>query len=266
MLTNLHTHTTYCDGKSTPEEIVQSAISKGFESIGFSGHAYTPHDLISSMKDTNSYIDEINNLKGKYKDKIKIYLGIEEDASCLCDRTMFDYIIGSYHFLRDGEEYMPFDISYNSYLKCLERFGRDPIRMANAYYAPLCEYIIRRKPDIIGHFDLITKFDEKDTSIFLNNSEYISLARKYIKCAIKSGCIFEVNTGAMSRGYRTSPYPSGDLLYTLRREDARITITSDSHHADTLDFCFSETARMLKDTGFEYIYVLEGNGFVKKHI
>ena len=37
---NLHTHSTFDDGKNTIEETVLSAIEKGFDSIGFSGHAY----------------------------------------------------------------------------------------------------------------------------------------------------------------------------------------------------------------------------------
>ena len=37
---NLHTHTTFCDGKDTPEELIEAAIAKGFDSIGFSGHSY----------------------------------------------------------------------------------------------------------------------------------------------------------------------------------------------------------------------------------
>ena len=44
MLTNYHTHTTFCDGKSTVEEIVLSALAKGFDAIGFSGHGFTTFD------------------------------------------------------------------------------------------------------------------------------------------------------------------------------------------------------------------------------
>ena len=40
-LQNLHTHTTYCDGRDTPVEMIESAIAQGFDSIGFSGHSYT---------------------------------------------------------------------------------------------------------------------------------------------------------------------------------------------------------------------------------
>ena len=37
---NFHTHTTYCDGKETAEQMVQAAIAKGFTRLGFSGHGF----------------------------------------------------------------------------------------------------------------------------------------------------------------------------------------------------------------------------------
>ena len=44
MKTNYHTHTTWCDGKDTPEAVVVAAIEKGFYAIGFSSHAMLPED------------------------------------------------------------------------------------------------------------------------------------------------------------------------------------------------------------------------------
>ena len=35
-------HTTWCDGKNTPEEMVAAALEKGFGAIGFSSHALLP--------------------------------------------------------------------------------------------------------------------------------------------------------------------------------------------------------------------------------
>ena len=78
MLYNYHTHTTYCDGKSTAEEMVQKAIEHGLSELGFSGHSYTKFDLEPCMTraGTELYKKEINALKEKYKDKIKILLCI----------------------------------------------------------------------------------------------------------------------------------------------------------------------------------------------
>ena len=72
MLANFHTHSTFCDGKGTPEEVIIAAINEGFDAIGFSGHGYTEYDLRYCMKDVVGYITEIVRLKTAYKNKIEI--------------------------------------------------------------------------------------------------------------------------------------------------------------------------------------------------
>ena len=41
---DLHLHTTFSDGKNSPEEMVEEAIRLGLSEIGFSDHAYTFFD------------------------------------------------------------------------------------------------------------------------------------------------------------------------------------------------------------------------------
>ena len=83
MRVNMHTHSVYCDGKDRPEEMIQTALEKGFTILGFSGHGFSPYDTASmSAEHTRSYIDEINALKQKYQDRITIFLGIEQDSTC----------------------------------------------------------------------------------------------------------------------------------------------------------------------------------------
>lgn len=263
MIANFHTHTTFCDGKNTPEEVVISAIEKGFCAIGFTGHGYTPFDLSYCMKDTEGYILEITRLKEKYKKEIQIYLGAEEDAFALLDRSKFEYIIGSSHYFNINGKYFDVDLDYDYFKKCLHSFEENISLLAQNYYSNFCDYIIKRKPDIIGHFDLITKFDEVDVPYFSCNDEYKKIAEKYMLEAIKSDCIFEVNTGAVSRGYRTAPYPSENLLYVLKKENAKVIISSDSHDKDNIDFGLKETEKLLKDIGFKYLYTLYNNEFKK---
>ena len=76
MLANYHTHSTYCDGKSSLEETVLAAIERGFSALGFSGHGYTEFDVRTSMTDTRGYISEVKRLKEAYKNKIQIYEGV----------------------------------------------------------------------------------------------------------------------------------------------------------------------------------------------
>ncbi|MBE6647392.1 MAG: histidinol-phosphatase HisJ family protein [Ruminococcaceae bacterium] len=266
MKSNLHTHSSFCDGKSTCEEIVVAAINKGFTSIGFSGHAYTDFDLRYCMKDTEGYINEVKRLKEKYKGEIEIYLGVEEDAHCPVERERFDYIIGSSHYYALNGEYYPIDSSPDHFKRCLEVYNYNVEKMAEDYFGHFCDYINERKPDIVGHFDLITKFDEMGDSLFLKNEKYNRIAEKCIEAVADSGCVFEVNTGAISRGYRRDPYPAINLLYILKKHNAKVTLASDSHSVETLDFGFDEAKKMLKDIGFKHIFNLHNGHFVKEEL
>lgn len=257
-----HIHSTFSDGKNTPEEIVLAAIDKGFISIGFSDHGFTNYDLRYCMKDQTGYIDEIKKLKEKYKNQIQIYLGVEEDAFSPLNHQSFDYIIGSCHYILKDGKYLPIDSSYDYFKKCLAAFNNDHLAFAEYYYSDFCNYIRLQKPDIIGHFDLITKFDELTESLFLQDQKYTEIAKKYLIKAAQSNCIFEVNTGAIARGLRTTAYPYENLLYILRKSDTAIILSSDSHSIDTLDFAFDDTKKYLKDIGFKKLKVLCDNKFV----
>lgn len=263
MLANFHTHTAFCDGKNTPEEVVLTALEKGFSAIGFSGHCYTGFDLRYCMQDCAGYIKEINRLKEKYQKDIEIYLGIEEDAFAPVRRADFDYIIGSSHYIYKNQKYFSVDSGPDYRERCLAAFDGDALSLAQAYYTAFCDYIKTRKPDIIGHFDLITKYDETEAPLFLENAQYHRLAEMYITEAAKSGCIFEINTGAMAKGLRTHPYPSEDLLYTLKKLDVPVILSADAHQIETLDFGFEEMKKYLQHIGFPHLYALHKGAFVK---
>lgn len=263
MLANFHTHTTFSDGKNTAEETVLCALEKGFCSLGFSDHGYTEYDLRYCMRDESGYLAEIKRLKEKYKNQIQIYLGTEEDSHALVNRDNYEYIVGSCHYIeKDGKCY-PFDSRYEFFNECLELFGGDEMALAESYYSHFCEYIKKRKPDIVGHFDLITKFDEKQKDRFLHNEKYWERAEKYLENAAQSGCIFEVNTGLITRGHRTSPCPNERLLRVLKRSGARVTLSSDSHAVENLDGWFTQAKELLREVGFDGFYVLYDNEWKK---
>lgn len=266
MKSNLHTHSTFCDGACSCEKMILAAIEKGFSSIGMSSHGYTDFDLRYCMKDVDGYIKEVSGLKEKYKKDIQVYLGVEEDAFCLVDRERYDYIIGSSHYYLVNGEYYPIDSSPEHFDRCLAAFDHDALRMAEEYFTKFCAYIKTRKPDVVGHFDLITKYDEMGDSLFLRNADYNRIAERYAEKVAQSGCLVEVNTGAIARGYRRDPYPAQNLLHILKKYDCGLILSSDSHSTSTLDFGFDEARATLKDIGFKHIYNLFDGGFVKEKL
>ena len=75
---NFHTHTTYCDGKNTAEEMILAAINQGFTVLGFSGDSHTSiaPSYCMTTDETRRYINELKALREKYADKIRIYIGL----------------------------------------------------------------------------------------------------------------------------------------------------------------------------------------------
>lgn len=262
MLSNFHTHCILCDGKDVPKSIVESAIALGFSALGFSSHAYIDFDTSYCVKDEEAYICQITSLKEEYKDKIEIYVGAEEDAFCLTRREKFEYIIGSLHYVRSPRGILPIDLSEEGMRECLSAFGDDALALAKSYYEDFCAYIYTRRPDIVGHFDLITKYDERGASHFLENPHYHALAERYAAYAAEAGCIFEINTGAVARGLRTSPYPALNLIHVLKKKGARFILSSDSHAKETLDFGFEEAKTLLREAGIREAVTIKNGSFV----
>lgn len=240
---DLHVHTTFSDGKNTPEEVVLAAIKKGVKTLGFSDHSYTPFDTSYCMKEeqVSNYINEINALKEKYRDKIEILCGIEQDYFAGKPTHNFDYVIGSVHYIKLGEEYIDVDDTAEKLQNAAKKyFGDDIYSLVEEYYRLVGEVLEVTNANIIGHFDLITKFCEKESIFDQNNPRYVAAWQKAVDKLLKHNKPFEINTGAISRGYRTTPYPAPQIIDYIKQNGGRFILSSDSHKADTVMFGFSE--------------------------
>jgi len=251
--TNFHTHTTFADGKHTAEEMILSAIEMGGEAIGFSEHGYTPidHSWCMLPDATEAYISEINSLKEKYKGKIKIYCGIEADYYTEYDRSKFDYAIGSVHYVEKEGFYIPMDKSAKDTDECTEKFyGGDYLALAKDYFALVGDVLRKTGADIVGHLDVIYKFNEKNPRFDETDKSFLKAATDAIDSLLPYGKPFEINTGAISRGYRTLPYPSVGLIDYIGAKGGRVILSSDSHNANTIYFALDEVYELLMERKF----------------
>ena len=244
ILTDLHTHTTYCDGKNTPEEMVRSAISLGMMCLGFSGHGYAPYDTDSCMpkEAVGAYLREIARLKEKYAGQIELRCGVEQDYFSKEPTDAFEYVIGSVHYLRAADSrYLCIDDTPELMAEWVRSdFGGDWYAMCEAYYALEADVVRKTGADIIGHFDLVTKFNENSRLFDENEPRYVRAWQAAVDALLPSGVPFEINTGAMSRGWRTSPYPAKPIRDYIRAHGGRLILSSDSHRADTLLYAFDQ--------------------------
>lgn len=242
ILKDYHVHTTYCDGKSTAEEIVITAISKGMHTIGFSGHSYTPFDTDYCMtpEKTDAYINEVRSLKEKYSDEINVLCGVELDVYSDIDTSRFDYVIGSAHYIKKDGCYIPVDLSADILLRAVnEHFNGDVYALTEAYYETV-SLLENKSIDIIGHFDLITKFNQNGAMFDEQHPRYVKAATDALECLVKKNKPFEINTGVIIRGYKDKPYPADFILDMITAKGGKVLLDSDSHRSDMLCFEFEK--------------------------
>ena len=262
---NLHTHTTYADGKNTPEEIVLEAIERGFASIGFSEHSYMPYSSYPNqmtVEKTEDYKAEIRALKAKYKGVIDVFCGIEFELYSDIPTEDFDYLIGSVHYLERDGKISGFDIGLQGAIDFVQNnFGGDGLAFAKKYYETVATMPEKRRFDIIGHFDILTKNNAKGKFIDTGAKEYLNFGYEAIHALKGKIPFFEVNTGAVARGYKNAPYPQIEFLREFNRCGFGALITSDCHDKNLLDCYFEEAEELLSEVGFKSRWILTDNGF-----
>jgi histidinol-phosphatase (PHP family) len=265
MWSNFHTHSTYCDGKSTLEEHIAKAKNINLKSLGFSSHAPIPFDCKWCMKNENfdDYLISIRSLK-QNQTSLEIFAGLEVDfipkiISPAQFTTKLDYTIGSIHFVDAFEDgtYWEIDGSHTLFLDGLEKIFQNDFKAAFARYFELTRDMVRTScPTIVGHFDKI-KIQNIDNEFFNEQDDwYQQEVKKTLKEIKKSGAIVEVNTRGIYQKKTTDTYPSPWILELIYQENIPITLNSDAHHVDDLTNQFELTATLLNKIGFRKLHVL----------
>ncbi len=264
-LQNLHIHTTYADGKDSPEELVLTAIQKNFQSIGFSEHTYmefSDYPYQMAVEKMEEYKAEIHRLKQQYQDKIQLFCGLEFDLFSEVSIDGFDYVIGSVHYLDINGKKVGFDRDVRQVEALVDTyFHGDGLAFAERYFETLLLLPQKRKMDIVGHFDILTKTNEQRPFIDVCSQDYLHLGYEAIRQLKGKIPLFEVNTGAIARGYRTTPYPQAEFLKEFHRCGFGAVITSDCHNKDFLDCHYNEARELLLQAGFRSQWILTDEGF-----
>lgn len=264
---DLHTHTNYCDGNDSPREMVEEAIKNGFQVLGFTGHSYDPSVEPYSMtpEGTEQYKVEITALKEEYKDKIDIFLGLEQDYYSKPYGDGYDYIIGSVHNIEKNGVLFPVDLDPEGLEKVLvEQYDGDFETFSEKYFQTVEDVVNKTNCDIIGHIDLVSKFFETHPRTLTDR--YKNAALKAVKALIPFDRFFEINVGAMTRGYRTTPYPDQFILKEINRLGGKIVINGDCHNKEWLGDHLDTAMKIAKECGFCERYILTKDGWKAEKI
>ena len=234
MKSNFHTHTTFCDGRDTPEAMVDAAVERGFDVLGFSSHS-------DMLRDPAAYRAAIRDLVDANRGRLLVMLGLEAELAKPWSRVSgeYDYVIGSCHFITapDGG-FFPFDHAPQILADGIrDHFGGDAAAFVKAYFA-LVRSTLSADFEIVGHPDLVRKFNAKHPFFDESAGWYREELEATADAIAASGKLVEINTGAISRGWLNDAYPSPEFRAMLRERGVRFVLSSDAHSADALDCAF----------------------------
>ncbi len=249
---DLHVHTEFCDGHATAEEMVRRAIEMGCPRIGFSTHAPQPYHHYMLLKEhEEDYRAEIFRLREVYREKIEVLCGLEMDIDAYPLTKPYDYIIGTVHALTplvDGER-VAVDGPRELLLRAIEvAFGGDAYAAAEDYFGRMARLGCIH-PSIIGHFDLIRKYNANNALFDETHPRYLAAARQAVDALLPLGVPFEVNTGCVARSYRDTPYPAAPILSYILKKGGRVILTGDTHSPENLCFQFERWRAYIEEIG-----------------
>lgn len=263
-LSNYHSHCTFCDGRSIPEDFIKFAISHGFRAYGFSSHSPLPFETFWNMPkdDMPDYLAEIERLKKKYSAQLEIYVGLEIDyldatynASIPYFRELpLDYRIGSIHYLPVSSELIEknmvcIDGSFREYAHSVNRYFEGNIRLlAQRFFETTLKMVETGAIDVVGHLDKIYMNGQKFEDFSFEADWYKKPLLACLDLIAEKGLMVEINTKNLQK--KRELYPHFQYLTHLRRRNIPVMVNSDCHYPDLVNDGRTEAFALLKEAGF----------------
>lgn len=263
-LSNYHSHCTFCDGRSTPEDFVKFAISHGFRAYGFSSHSPLPFETFWNMSkdDMPEYLEEINRLKEKYAGQLEIYTSLEIDyldetynpSIAYFQELPLDYRIGSIHFLPLSEHLSEdnmvcIDGAFADYKDSVDRYFEGKIsKLVTRYFDSTLKMIEAGGINIVGHMDKIYMNGHKCEGFSFDADWYQKPFKAVLDLIAQKGLMVEVNTKNLIK--KQQIFPRKEYLGLLKDMNIPVMVNSDCHYPDLVNDGRSEAFEILKEIGF----------------
>lgn len=241
---NFHSHTQFCDGRASMEEMVKAAVDCGMAHWGFSPHSplLFPSSCNMKQEDVSDYLNEVRRLKGLYGDVINLYASMEIDyispdwgpAIDYFQQLPLDYRIGSVHFIPSDSGIVDVDGKFESFKSKMHDYFHDDIRyVVNTFYDQSLKMLEAGGFDIIGHFDKIGHNASCYSPAIEDEPWYKDRVNELIDLIIEKDVVVEINTKAWEQAQRV--FPKECNLKRLAENNVRIIVNSDAHYTEKVN-------------------------------
>jgi len=240
---NYHTHTTGSDGKLKPKDWIKIAIKKKFDVLGITDHYHFPAGFRDWGNDyySDEHYKELNKLKKRYEDKIKILVNVEFDwlkdykkwIKQEAGKRKYDLRFISVHFVDDGGKGTPIDYNEKSF-KDLIKYHKGIKNLVKFYYGELRKAIKTDCFDVVGHLDII-KLWNKEKKYFSGKEDwYKKEIQKTLKLIKKKNMKIDLNTSGLRKPC-AEQYPSKEILEEAKKMKISFLVGTDAHNTVELE-------------------------------
>lgn len=247
MIADRHVHTSFStDSNEAPENVLEKAISLGMDEIYITDHYDIDYPGDGFRFEPERYFETLSGLKEKYKDRIKLHIGVEvsinenikEQVSALIEGYPWEYVIGSTHIVEGEDPYLRdrFDMTDEEYYRLFFKTSLTGIRSCSGF-------------DTFGHLDYAVRYGyEKDAAY--KYGSFSDVLDEILKELIRRDIALEINTAALRKGLKyVHPYP--DVLKKYKEFGGKkLAMGSDAHRAEDIGYMFNETLKYLQKFGF----------------
>lgn len=250
-----HSHTQFCDGHATMEEMAAAAVAADFRHYGFSPHSPIPFASPCNMRaaDTAEYIERAGEIRRRYAGRCNFLTGMEVDyidadwgpSSAYFRNLALDFTIGSVHFIPDFEgEPVDIDGKFENFRrKMTDRFRSDIDYVVDTFYRQSQAMLAAGGFDIMGHFDKVGQNAAYYAPGIEDGCHYRACVDALIDSIISSGVTVELNTKAYVAHGRM--FPGERYLPRLAAAGVPFVVNSDAHDPARIDASRAEGFAML---------------------
>jgi histidinol-phosphatase (PHP family) len=248
--------------------VVEAAVAAGFTTYGLSEHCprfhadhlypdevgLKPEDLAQIFQ---RYVRTALELRERYRDRLELLIGFETECLPVAgwaarmreirESGPFDYIVGSVHSL--GDTWI--DLSPEMAERAAQESGGWESARCK-YFDQLAGLVDALQPEVVGHVDLIRRFEAPDFSF---SAQALRHAERVFEAALAAGAALEVNAAPMRRGFGPV-YPGPQLLRRACELGVPVTLGDDSHGPDGVGVGLDACLRAIEAAGYTDVHYL----------
>ena len=253
-----HSHTIRSfDGMYRVEELLDSAIEKGIETVNITDHVemdwFFGHPRKYSETAYNSYAD-VMKAKKEYEGKIEVLAGIELGEPCFnlkeTEKLLYihdyDMVIGSLHNLKNWDDFSQINYAEG---------GFDIYGMLREYYRSMTEMAEWGGFDTLAHIIYPMRYLVGKYGIHIDKSKIKNDVDELLKTLAEKELALEINTSGLRQTIGTT-MPDVETIKRFKELGGKhVTVGSDSHTTKDMGAGVEQGFEIAKECGFDHVLI-----------